>query len=150
MSPRNDHDLHHPEGFNFLPFPLAPLLRDLIFEQHRDDWDVTVRFASGRIPLASIRISRASRVAPIRLSNALNRPDLPEAVMRFLLRHELLHLEFPVRPAHSEAFWAREAALAPDRGECWAWLYEHLGHCLATNGRDGSACVRPNRVRRHA
>ncbi len=147
--PRPTHPARVQLRFSFLAVRLSTLLHEVVAEQGRGGWNIALRFRHGKGPLAEVRYSPAGEAAVITLSDALDRPDVPEAVLRFLLRHEVLHLAFAHRPMHPPAFWQREAELAPDREECWAWLWNNMGHCLERHdGREG-VFVAPKRVRKH-
>lgn len=72
----------------------------------------------------------------------LNHPQTPVEVVRFIAKHELIHLVYP--PAwidfslemHSPAFWAMEAAVGPERFAVWSWIHQNLRSC-AHNTRWG-------------
>ena len=86
----------------------------------------------------------------IYVHNVLNHADSPTEVLRFIAKHELLHLI--VRPAlvaghmkdHPPEFWRQERAIAPEGSEMWAWLWLNLGSCLWPRPRLGRVDVRPN------
>ena len=62
----------------------------------------------------------------------LNHPGTPEAVVRFITRHELTHITCPPRvvlgkwEAHPPEFWEHEYSVAPERYACWHWICENL------------------------
>ena len=62
----------------------------------------------------------------------LNHPGTPEAVVRFIARHELTHITCPPRvifgerESHPPEFWKHEDSIAPERHACWHWIYENL------------------------
>ena len=125
-------------SFRFVPFSL---LDELAYV--REQWFPTLQ---GRVdvgfdrerPLACIQFvdDEQPLLVQIRLHYALDRPDTPLPVVRFLLKHELIHCE--VRPEeidgwlwhHPPAFWRREEEIAPERRRCWQWLRANIGHSL--------------------
>ncbi len=88
--------------------------------------------------LAFIRRPLSNQNATIFIHDIINRPDTPMPVLRFVVLHELLHLQIPPREigrkrtTHPPEFWTVERQLAPDREECWAWIWlsfhSHLVH----------------------
>jgi hypothetical protein len=91
-------------------------------------------------PLACILQDQAT--AEILLHPLLNTPDTPPAVFLHLLTHEMLHLVIPARAVdgkntiHPPEFLAREAAVAPERQESYAWIWFNFGGFLK-EGRKG-------------
>ena len=86
----------------------------------------------------------------IYVHNVLNHADSPTEVLRFIAKHELLHLI--VSPSlvagrmkdHPPEFWHQERAIAPEGSEMWAWIWLNLGSCLWSRPRLGQLDVRPN------
>ncbi len=93
--------------------------------------------------------------ADIWLHTLLNHPETPERVLRFILIHELLHLEVPSREvegkwcSHPPEFWARERELCPDRRLMWLWIYMNFDDCLHRDKDAQGILVRPRKARRH-
>jgi hypothetical protein len=55
----------------------------------------------------------------------LNRRDVPIEVVRFIAKHELVHLEM-FDEGHSDRFFERELEVGPERFAVWAWLHQNL------------------------
>ena len=55
----------------------------------------------------------------------LNRPDTPIEVVRFIAKHELVHLHLP-GGGHSPGFWEKELEVGPERFAVWSWLHQNL------------------------
>jgi hypothetical protein len=74
----------------------------------------------------------------INLHAVLNHAQTPEQVIRFILRHEMLHMIIPPREvdgvvvSHPPEFWAVERGF-PDRVPVWTWLTVSLGSCMRSN-----------------
>ncbi len=89
----------------------------------------------------------------ISIHPALSRPETPLAVLRFIVKHELIHIDVPaVRSGrrvvhHPPAFWEREYEIAPESRDCWAWLRKTLGQWLVVNHGAQSAEVTVRRRR---
>lgn len=74
--------------------------------------------------------------AHIKIHAALNHRRTPVEVMRYVLKHELLHMK--IRPelidgkeiGHPPAFWEAEEALVPERRVGGAWLGAAFYPCL--------------------
>lgn len=62
----------------------------------------------------------------------LNRPDVPEEVVRFVAKHEVAHIAIP-RPGHPPEFWAKELEVGPERAAVWRWIRANLGRAFAHN-----------------
>ena len=147
-------------AFRFLPFSLIDELISV-----RDEWfpalegRVDVGFDSHRA-LASIHVmEQGPLLAQIRLSYALDRPEVPLPVIRAILKHEMIHCE--IRPEHNcggwvshpPAFWRREWEVAPEMRRVWQWVRANLGYCLRSCPEtEGVEVVRsrPGRRRRVA
>jgi hypothetical protein len=75
---------------------------------------------------------------------ALNHPDTPVEVLRFIAKHELLHIVTPPRmigPAvatHPPEFWEREFLIGPERYAVWAWIRKNIAR---SRGRQEGYCV---------
>jgi len=137
---------------SFLPYAI-----DEVVASVRADYfplltvETPVVFADGR-PIACIA-DAGSATPVIYIHPALSRPETPPEVLRFIIKHELLHIEVPsVRSGrrvlhHPPAFWEREWEIAPESRECWAWLRQTLGDWLVVNHGAQSAEVRVRRRR---
>lgn len=62
----------------------------------------------------------------------LNRPDVPEEVVRFLAKHELAHISVPLR-GHPPQFWAKEWEVGRERYAVWNWIHRNLARAFARN-----------------
>lgn len=62
----------------------------------------------------------------------LNRPGVPEEVVRFVAKHELTHIVVP-DPGHSIAFWEKEREIGPERQAVLQWSRSNLGRAFVTN-----------------
>ncbi|GAB4325226.1 MAG: hypothetical protein Kow0010_07650 [Dehalococcoidia bacterium] len=66
----------------------------------------------------------------------LNHPQTPKEVLRFIGKHELLHLVVPPRlvdgtyESHPPEFWKHEAAIGPERWAVWAWIHTNFRKCV--------------------
>jgi hypothetical protein len=66
----------------------------------------------------------------------LNHMETPPAVFDLIFKHELLHLRIPPETQDGEVvqhpltFWRAEKAIAPEREQAWAWMWENLWTCL--------------------
>ncbi|MGI8926570.1 MAG: hypothetical protein ACR2HN_07985 [Tepidiformaceae bacterium] len=122
-------------AMNLLPYSLEGVLASVRAEFFPAlEGELPCHWVTGR-PLACISDARGT--APlIHLHQAINRPDTPEWVVRFLMKHELLHTEVPPRKVgrrkldHPPEFWQREEAIAPEAPRCWQWLRDTLGSRL--------------------
>lgn len=69
----------------------------------------------------------------------LNHPATPREVMRFILKHELLHCVVLPRQIdgrmqdHPPEFWTAEAALGPERVGAWRWIDANFAACLGSD-----------------
>lgn len=101
-------------------------------------------FVSGR-PLACALIASADELAfpAVYLHQVLNHPDTPIEVLRFIVKHELLHLAMPPLrrgrrvEAHPRTFWEAEQRIAPEAPIAWRWVAANLAPCIAA-GRPGA------------
>jgi len=119
---------------------------------------VSVGFQGGYAPLACVSYTPFPRqgTARIAVHSALDRPDTPLDVVRFLLKHELIHVERESarghgggrRPSHPAAFWEREREVAPEAEEMWEWIESEVGHCLERDHRRECVFVVPKRTPR--
>ncbi len=97
-----------------------------------------IRFVQ-RGTLANIR--RAPRGQLINLHAILNSPETPTHVFRWIMSHELLHLEIRPREirgrmvAHPPEFFERELQLVPGRAAAKRWLFQTLGERLKVRPR---------------
>lgn len=62
----------------------------------------------------------------------LNRPDVPEEIVRFVAKHELAHIAVP-KAGHPPEFWEKEWAVGRDRFAVWAWIARNLNPAFARN-----------------
>jgi hypothetical protein len=96
------------------------------------NWQIEV-WIQEQPTLATVR--HHDRRAVIGLHSVFNHCGTPEQVVRFILRHELLHLLHPAqeidgrRVTHPPEFFAAEGCF-PDCGLCWGWILLALGPCL--------------------
>ena len=108
---------------------------------------VEVRFAA-ESPLASMRVHFMGRDRHVvTFHPVLNHTETPREVVRFLAKHELLHIICRGRfingwyESHPPEFWEAEHGLAPERYAAWAWIRANLGRC-SRNNRSGLAVDR--------
>ncbi|MCC7363393.1 MAG: hypothetical protein IT303_03395 [Dehalococcoidia bacterium] len=102
---------------------------------------VPVFFAAHR-PLACAVTASEELVFPaVYIHQVLNHPETPVEVLRFIAKHELLHLAIPPKRSgrrvqtHPREFWDAEARIAPESRLAWQWITENLGPCLARSSR---------------
>lgn len=109
---------------------------------------------SGQIPVLfiaqdSLACLRHHEAAEILLHRLLNTPETPVAVFLHIFTHEMLHLVIPSRliegkdTRHPPEFLEQEMALAPERGESWAWIWMNFGAYLREDKRRERTIVRP-------
>lgn len=68
--------------------------------------------------------------AYLMISSIFNHPETPEFVIRYIVKHELLHLVVPGRvpdgkkkeSQHPPEFFWWENKIAPERGAAWQWM----------------------------
>ena len=131
---------------NFLPYTLESVVADVRAEFFPHlTVETPIVFTEGR-PVACIALEGSdSRV--ISIHPALSRPETPLSVLRFIVKHELIHVDVPaVRSGrrvihHPPAFWEREYEIAPESRDCWAWLRKTLGEWLVVSHGSQSAEV---------
>lgn len=111
----------------FLGIDLSGLLQELLAGQFVGvTCDVRVSFVSGG-PLVCILI-RDAGPAHIYIHQVLNHPETPPEVIRYVLQHELLHLQFPAEgdQPHPSAFREAEKRLCPEMPAAWMWMRTNL------------------------
>jgi len=97
---------------------------------------IPVRFVA-QAPLACIIHDESS--AEIMLHQMLNTPETPLAVFLHILTHEMLHLAIQPRrirgkeKRHPPEFFVREAALSPERLDCYTWIWTNFGSFLRSD-----------------
>ena len=72
----------------------------------------------------------------IALHSVLNHKDTPREAIKFIVKHEFLHLV--IRPrvidgklvSHPPDFWERENELSPERNLIWRWIRFNFDHIL--------------------
>lgn len=85
-------------------------------------------------PLASVWYHRMGHDRHVVIFHpVLNRPDVPEEVVRFIAKHEVAHISV-LRPGHPPEFWAKESEVAPERVAAWRWIFANFGQAFASNG----------------
>lgn len=114
---------------------LVEEVRAAHFPSLADD-EFEVRIAAER-PLAYVQPDfMGPRRHLIGFHAVLNHPHTPQEVLRFICKHELLHLVVPPRTVngieqtHPLEFWRREAQVGPERWAVWTWIHRNLGRCL--------------------
>lgn len=102
---------------------------------------VPVFFATHR-PLACAITQPGELAFPaVYIHQVLNHPETPVEVLRFVVKHELLHLAIPPKrtgrrvQTHPREFWDAEARIAPEALLAWRWVEENLGQCLSKRWR---------------
>jgi hypothetical protein len=135
----------------FLSFDFHALLRETI-TRHFDDVRVPVSASflrpgrSRSVSLAFIMVREND--AQIRLHEIINRTDVPLAVFRFILCHELLHVVIPPREIdgrtvkHPPEFWEAEKRRFPERSQAWDWINAALFPWLIRDRRREATLVR--------
>ena len=119
---------------SLLSFPLEDLLGEMR-AQHFGELSrgVTIHFVREG-SLACIDSSQER--AAIYVHALLNHPETPVEIMRFICKHELLHLVVPPREingkmvSHTPEFFQREATISPESTDVWIWLIVHFHGCL--------------------
>jgi hypothetical protein len=98
--------------------------------------EVELRIAA-ETALASIRTHFMGRDRHLVVVHpALNHTGTPYEVVRFILKHELIHVVRRPRTVdgwyepHPPEFWELEFEIAPERYAAWAWLHANLGRCM--------------------
>jgi hypothetical protein len=133
-------------SLSFLPFSLPDLLTQVHKEFFRDIAPGVEIVLVDRGPLACIAIE--PRI--VFVHNLLNHPETPLEVMRFLCKHELLHLRVPAKEikgretSHPPEFWKQETAIAPERGIAWNWVWANFYSCLRRDKKLEGIFVKPN------
>lgn len=85
-------------------------------------------------PLASVWYHRMGRDRHVIIFHpVLNRSDVPEEVVRFIAKHELAHIVFPMG-GHPPEFWAKEFEVGRERYAVWSWMARNLGPVFRPNG----------------
>lgn len=135
FSIQNQGKVGHPE-FSLFGFSLSALLTEVrngfpeLASQKIEIW------LRNQPTLATVRLDDNKVV--IELHAVLNHSQTPERVVRFILRHELLHVLIRPREidgrlaAHPPEFWDAERRF-PDRLLAWSWVKLTLGSCLRPN-----------------
>jgi hypothetical protein len=132
----------------FTSFPIADLLHEVrmaYFPHLNRQIDY---YAVNRGPLACITI--LEHRATIFFHQILNHGDTPADVVRFICKHELLHLQISTaevngrKTAHPPEFWEAEKRIAPERGLAWNWIWVNLGLCIKRRPKLERIDVLPN------
>lgn len=84
-------------------------------------------------PLASVWFHRMGWDRHVIIFHpVLNRPDVPEEVVRFVAKHEMAHIAVP-RAGHPPEFSAKEWEVGRERYAVWAWIDRNLERGIARN-----------------
>lgn len=117
--------------FERTPFELAAVLREVRRTSFNDALPLPDILFADTLSLACITHFRegSGRQPIIVLNSILNHPETPELVIRYIIKHELLHLVVPAREiegrreSHPPEFFLEEDRLAPDKEIIWTWLH---------------------------
>ncbi len=126
--------LHRIRNLPFSGYSLRSIVEEVRHEHFPDQrLPVGVFFVSAG-SLASIHTE--SDAATIYIHQLLNHPETPREVFTMIVKHELLHLRFPVLESikectsHPPEFWKAEAAISPERQKAWRWIHQNLRHSI--------------------
>lgn len=134
----NGERVGYPE-LSFLSFDLYGLLEHVREQFPNQKWRRIGVWIQAQPTLACIWFRDDS--ADVILHSVLNHRQTPEAVVRYILKHELLHLQVPAREvdgkltSHPPEFREAESMVAPEQTIAMNWLYIAIGSYLSTNKR---------------
>lgn len=118
-----------------LPYSLPGLLEEVRAEHFRHlPPEIPINVVTWQPLCCIVHMEPVLRTEPrIFVHELLNHVDTPVEVMRFVLKHELLHCV--VRPrqvdgemeSHPPEFWRAERELGPEGPGVWRWVEKNLG-----------------------
>lgn len=84
------------------------------------------------------------------IHSLMNHKDTPAKVIKFIIKHELLHIR--IRPveikekliSHPPEFWEAEKLIAPERELIWGWVWVQFHECLKRNKEEEKTRVKKN------
>jgi len=141
--------------FERTPFELAAVLREVRRTFFHDALPLPDILFADSLSLACITHfpEGSGRLPIIVLNSILNHPETPELVVRYIIKHELLHLVVPAREiegrrvSHPPEFFREEDRLAPERGMMWMWLYLNFSTILTLDRELQGTTVHRRRAR---
>lgn len=110
-----------------VPFDVDQILRGLLAGEFKDLAVRPIWQFAEEDTLAFIRADYPTGPLIV-MHSTLNNPGTPYEVIKFIFKHELLHLRIRPREidgklvAHPPEFFEMERKIAPEVSDCWVWM----------------------------